>query len=122
MAWKKAPPELVTLIDSALEGFQAHRRVMFGYPAYFVNRNMFAGLYEDSLIMRLSPQDKATLLSTFDEASQFEPMPGRPMKEYVALTESLYSDRSTTDEWLRRSYEYARSLPPKEPKPPKQRK
>ncbi len=113
MAWKKNSAERIGLLDEAMRSFPCLRKVMFGGPAYFVNDNMFAGLCQDSVILRLSPQDREKLLSAHDGATVFEPMPGRPMKEYVVLPESLYSDSTTMLEWLDRSFHYASSLPPK---------
>jgi TfoX/Sxy family transcriptional regulator of competence genes len=116
MAWRKNSAEMVKVLDEALKLLPAQRRMMFGCPAYFVNDNMFAGLHQDSLILRLSEQDRQTLLSTWDEASQFEPMEGRPMREYVVLPEPLYADSQLFSEWVNRSFAYASSLPPKAPK------
>ncbi len=113
MAWRKNSAELVGLLDEALSPIPCRRKMMFGCPAYFVNDNMFAGLHQDSVILRLSQQDRERLLSAYDEATIFEPMAGRPMKEYVALPESLYSDSTTLREWLDRSFGYASSLPPR---------
>ena len=48
-------------------------------------------------------------------------MKGRPMKEYVALPATVY-DGEEFDKWLRKSYEYASSLPPKAEKPKRKRK
>ncbi|HEX2923389.1 MAG TPA: TfoX/Sxy family protein [Chloroflexota bacterium] len=87
--------------------------MMFGTPAYFVNDNMLAGLHEDHFILRLSEADRKALAENWNEATQFEPMPGRPMREYMVLPEGLYSDHSALEEWLSRSFSYVSSLPPK---------
>ena len=47
MAWKKSPPALIETFDAVLPGAPAERRLMFGYPAAFVNGNMFMSLFED---------------------------------------------------------------------------
>jgi TfoX/Sxy family transcriptional regulator of competence genes len=59
-------------------------RPMFGNLSAFVNGNMFAGVYGDSLFVRLSDDDRADLLGK-KGAKLFEPMKGRPMKDYVCL-------------------------------------
>jgi hypothetical protein len=59
-------------------------RPMFGNVAAFVNGNMFSGLFGDRVFVRLPPDARAELLAV-DDASPFEPMPGRPMAEYVVL-------------------------------------
>ena len=62
---------------------------MFGCPVFFVNSNMFSGVFEDDIFIRLSEKDRKELFSKYDEAAPFEPMKGRKMKEYVVLPESI---------------------------------
>jgi len=45
---------------------------------------MFMGLHEDSIILRLAAEDRDEFLSRYD-SGLVEPMPGRPMKEYVIV-------------------------------------
>jgi TfoX/Sxy family transcriptional regulator of competence genes len=115
-AWKKVPPEMATFLDRALAGFACEKRSMFGCPVYFVNGNMFAGLHQDNLFVRLPANDQKELFKAYDEASVFEPMAGRPMKEYAVIPESLYSDAQEFPRWLNRSFDYVASLPKKVPK------
>jgi TfoX/Sxy family transcriptional regulator of competence genes len=117
MRWKKAPESLVALFDQvAPRDAPAERRKMFGYPAVFVNGNMFAGLHEERLVMRL-PDEARTEFLALPGAVPFEPMPGRPMKEYVVAPAAMLGDPGALRSWLHRSLRYAVSLPPKEPKP-----
>ena len=116
MQWKKSPPELAAFLAEALASFDCQAKKMFGYPCYFVNGNMWAGLHQDSLFIRLSGPDQKELLSTWTEAGQLEPMPGHYMKDYVVLPETLYRDTSAFAEWLERSYRWVSSLPPKQSK------
>lgn len=116
MRWKPASPELSELLDVAMGSFPCQKKKMFGYPAYFLNGNMFTGIHQDSIILRLSERDRSRILENPVDAAPFEPMPGRPMKEYVVLLDSVYDNSEMLDEWLRRSYEYAAYLPPKEAK------
>ena len=54
MKWTKSPPELVELFDEVVPSAPAvQRRQMFGYPAAFVNGNMFAGLHQSNVVLRL---------------------------------------------------------------------
>jgi TfoX/Sxy family transcriptional regulator of competence genes len=118
MPWKKVPPELSRLLDQALASLPAQKRLMFGGPAWFTaGGNLFAAAHQHNVILRLSEQDRLELLAESDEVALFEPMPGRPMKEYVALPESLYIDAKWLDKWLHRSFNYANTLPIKEKKP-----
>jgi TfoX/Sxy family transcriptional regulator of competence genes len=120
--WKRVPPELIEFLAKALAPFPCERKSMFGCPVWFVNGNMFAGLHQDNLFIRLPAADQALLFKTYDEATLFEPMAGRPMKEYAVIPESLYGDGVDFRKWLDRSYGYAASLPRKEPKKASTRK
>jgi len=46
---------------------------MFGWPSCFVNGNLFAGLYKQSMIFRLSENDQVAFLK-LDRAGEFEPI------------------------------------------------
>jgi TfoX/Sxy family transcriptional regulator of competence genes len=94
------------------------RRKMFGCPAFYINGNMFAGVYGQQLFLRLPPEARGTLATEL-EAKPFEPIPGRPMKEYVAMPEAIWRDTAAMDEWMRRSVEFVAAMPPKQPKPKK---
>ncbi|MFC1945718.1 TfoX/Sxy family protein [Chloroflexota bacterium] len=115
MVWKKADPELINLLEDALKGTACERRHMFGSPTFFINNNMFAGVHQNTVILRLSEADRAALFADYDEAGPFTPMPGRPMREYAALPEPLAARPDVLNKWLEGSYRYASSLPPKPP-------
>jgi TfoX/Sxy family transcriptional regulator of competence genes len=114
MKWKKVTPELNAFLEKNMAPFKADRRPMFGASTYFVNGNMFAGIHEDTVILRLAEKDRREIMATNDEVKLFEPITGRPMREYVALPESVYNEPDVFQPWLKRSYEYALSLKPKE--------
>ncbi|MGD8534446.1 MAG: TfoX/Sxy family protein [Candidatus Aminicenantes bacterium] len=114
MTWKKSPPELITLLDKMLLSFDCQKRMMFGYPVYFVNNNMFTGTHQHNVFLRLSESDREEILSKGDEFSPFEPVKGRIMKEYVVLPDSILNDSRKLQKWLNRSYDYVSSLPKKE--------
>ena len=116
MPWKKASRELIDILENTMQEFQCERRMMFGSPTFFVNNNMFAGVHQDTIIMRLSEKDRGEIMERYDEIALFEPMEGRFMKEYVAVPESVAADITVLHQWLNRSYQFAASLPPKEPK------
>ena len=113
MKWKKAPEALVKLFDGVFpDDARAERRQMFGYPAGFVNGNMFAGLHEERFVVRLGDADRARLLAV-DGATTFEPMKGRPMREYVVLPRSILDDAAELSRWLGRALAHGAALPPK---------
>jgi TfoX/Sxy family transcriptional regulator of competence genes len=113
MKWKKAPQELIDLFDQAIADFRVvEKKKMFGYPCIFVNGNLTAGLYQDTMMMRLSETDRKQFL-LLQGASVFEPMPGRPMKEYVMLPPAVLNNPAKLKNWLKKSIDYARTLPAK---------
>lgn len=114
MAWKKSPPELVALFERVRppeEGGVEHR-VMFGYPCCVLYGHMFAGLHQDSLILRLSGEDIEAFLK-LPGAAPFEPMPGRPMRGFVTAPQGMLQDEPTLRGWVDRALACARQLPPK---------
>jgi TfoX/Sxy family transcriptional regulator of competence genes len=109
----KAPEALVTLFGEAVQSLpDVELKRMFGYPAAFASGNMFSCLFGDKMIVRLSEIDRAACAREFG-AQLFEPMPGRPMREYVALPDPLLKSTRLLDVWLRKGRSYAASLPPK---------
>ena len=85
MAWKKPSEELSKFLDERISSFNVKKKTMFGCPVYFVNDNMFTGVFQDDIFIRLSEPDRLELVSKYDEAAQFEPIKGRIMKEYHIL-------------------------------------
>ena len=119
--WRKSPAQLVDLFAAVLPNeSNIEKRQMFGYPCAFVNGNMFTGLHQESLIVRLA-EDQRTNLIKEDGASQFEPMPGRVMREYVSLPDAILNNRSRLVEIVASAIDYAASLPPKVKKPRKKK-
>jgi TfoX/Sxy family transcriptional regulator of competence genes len=114
--WTKAPQSLKALFEAcAPVGPGVQPRKMFGYPAVFVNGNMFAGVFQDGIFARLSPADRSALEAEHGP-SPFEPMPGRPMKDYVLLPEAVLEDEAATQALLAKALAHASGLPPKEKK------
>lgn len=111
--WQKAPPALVETFGALIARFpEAEPKKMFGYPAAFVNGNMALGLWQETCILKLSPDDLADFLA-LPGAARFEPMKGRPMKEYGQMPESLLTSEAEFLRWIKKSLDYVSSLPPK---------
>ena len=114
--WQPAPDALVRVFEKALQSVpEAQPRKVFGYPAAFVNGQMFAGLHQDNVILRLSADDRSHFLQ-LKGARVFEPMPGRPMREYVVVPPSILKSDKRLNAWLGKALAYAKALPPKTPK------
>lgn len=117
-SWRKAPDELVERFETAVAGIHGlETRKMFGYPAGFIGGNMVTGLHQESWIVRLPKDARREQLDA--GWSTFEPMAGRPMREYLALPASVVDDTYSARGWVERAADYVRTLPPKAPKPKK---
>ena len=64
------------------------------------------------MFVRLGEVDRQKLLAV-EGARVFEPMAGRPMREYVVVPDALIEDSTAVRGWLDRAASYASSLPPK---------
>ena len=117
MKWEKCSIGLSDILADAMSAFPAQKRMMFGCPAYFINSNMFIGVHQSSIILRLTESDRNQIRQEFDEPLPFEPFPGRPMKEYVTVPDEIYENSKLFAEWIDQSLNYAAALPPKISKP-----
>jgi TfoX/Sxy family transcriptional regulator of competence genes len=95
-------------------------RPMFGQLSAFVHGNMFMGIFGEDVLVRLPEEDRATVIAAGGRV--FEPMAGRPMREYVVLPEAWRDDRPRIEGWAARALDHAEELPPKQPKPKNQPK
>jgi TfoX/Sxy family transcriptional regulator of competence genes len=109
--WGPAPDSWLEVFAEVSAGLGEHR-MMFGYPCVFVNGNMFAGLHEAGLILRLPESGREAFLK-LKGAARFEPMPGRFMREYVVAPADMAHHPEVVAKWLRKSFGYGSSLPAK---------
>ena len=119
MKWIKAPEELKAFIESLMQSVDCEKRPMFGYPAFFIKKNMFAGLFQDKLFLRLSPEQLASLKEAFPTIANLEPMPGRPMKDYFVIPEKLYRDKKQMPKVVEECAAYCQTLAVKASTPKK---
>ena len=87
-------------------------RSLFGQPAAFHRGNLFLGVFGDAIFVRLDPDDRAAAMGSAG-GRPFEPMPGRPMREYVVLPERALAHPSEAADWVARALRYAQTLPEK---------
>jgi TfoX/Sxy family transcriptional regulator of competence genes len=112
MAWEKSPEDLAERFGRVLDRYpEAQRRKMFGYPAAFVGGNMVTGLHQRNWVVRLAPEQQAQAMAA--GATTFEPMAGRPMKNFVALPASVLADEDELAGWVERAIAHSRTLAPK---------
>lgn len=109
--FKPAPEWIKELFANTISYFpEAEPRKMFGYPCAFVHSQMMCGVFEDRLMVRLAEEDRAKILKL--GARPFEPMPGRPMREYIEVPDDVLKS-AELKKWLKKSFTYTQSLPPK---------
>lgn len=89
-------------------------RPMFGQLSAFVNGNMFMGIFGHDVFVRLPGEARESLVSA--GGRPFEPMAGRPMREYVVLPGAWREEPDRVREWAARALDHAEELPPKRPK------
>ena len=85
-------------------------RPMFGSVAAFAGGQMFMCLFADELYFRLGDPQRAELMAS--GGGPLKPMPGRAMREYIALPE-WQSRSAPAREWAERALAYGLSLGPK---------
>src|SRR6266849_3044937 len=117
MEFRKSPQKLIDAFEAAMPGAPAVKRPMFGYPCGFVNGNMFTGLFADKMFVRLPEDSRAELMGI--GGSPFEPMPGRPMRDYVVIPNTIVAKPSELKAWAGKALRYGSSLPAKKKKPAK---
>jgi len=89
MAWRKSPPELIAAFARVVPAAGRRAAPHVRLPGRFVHGHMFAGLHEDRVVLRL---DEAGIASEAARRHRFEPMPGRRMSGWVAVTGTLAAD------------------------------
>lgn len=113
MKWQKPSEEHITFLKTRLKPVKCESRKMFGCPSYFINNNMFIGVFGTSIFIRLSPEDLEKTLKKYPKVKHFEPRKGMVLKEYVSLPESIHQQKNVFTSLLEKSLKYVRSLPPK---------
>lgn len=111
--WDKSPEKLVDTFYSIMEAFpEAELRKMFGYPCAFFNGNMFAGLHESNMVVRLNVRDREKAIQE-KVGNEFAPMAGRMMREYVALSKAILNNKTDLHKMMEKSFDFVKTLPKK---------
>ena len=114
-AWAKSSDTMKARFEAGAAGIEdLEQRQMFGYPAAFIGGNLTTSLHRESWIVRLPDAERAELATR--GWSEFEPMPGRPMRGYVVMPEEIAADPDQARGWVDRAAAYVRTLPPKAPR------
>lgn len=116
-------PELSAYLEEKIKkhGFQATKQKMFGHEVFFLNGYMYSGANVEGIFVHTGKEERDKALEKISAVRPFETMEGMIMREYLLLTESIYSDDKKLKSWLDKSSEYLYSLPPKIKKPKKKK-
>lgn len=115
MAWLKPTQELIERFVACLPENQAvERRKMFGCPCVFVNGNLFAGVHERNLLLRLDQAGRERAIAQ-QGAQPFVAM-GRTMREYVVIGDATARTPGEVSALIAAAFAYARMLPAKKPR------
>jgi TfoX/Sxy family transcriptional regulator of competence genes len=110
--FKKTSESVLKLFEDATSHIECEHKKMFGYPSLFHNGNMFCGTFADKIFVRLDTKSQAEWMQRSEAIRDFEPIPGRKMKEYLEIPgEDQY--KVTIQEMIRESFEYVKTLKPK---------
>jgi len=116
---KPTPEAMAAFEDAFPTDAGAVRKKMFGMPAGFVNGNMFFGVFHDGLTARVGADRMAELIEQ-PGMGQFEPMKGRPWKDYIHANADL--DPQVLSELAHEALAHTAKMPAKVPKPRKKKK
>ncbi|MDP2307294.1 MAG: hypothetical protein Q8P18_14810 [Pseudomonadota bacterium] len=108
-------PDVVAAYEAALPADpRVENKKMFGMPCAFVNRQMFFGTFDGSVVARVGPA-RVEALAGQDGMRVFTPMVDRPWRDYVQV------DVSAAPALLKglaaEALAWAAKLPPKAKKP-----
>ena len=87
---------------------------MFGFPCAFVNGHMFFGTFSGAVVARVGEARLQALIAE-GKGRAFEPMDGRPWREYLSVPTGSLSDRQVAA-IAEEAFQLTAKLPPKPPK------
>jgi TfoX/Sxy family transcriptional regulator of competence genes len=85
---------------------------MFGGIGFLLNGNMLVGVWKDSLIARIDPDETDEALKE-PHAKVFD-ITGRPMKGWVLVGPEGVENDDQLSEWIQRAVKFSATLPAKE--------
>ena len=84
---------------------------MFGCICFLINLNVLAGVWKDSLIARLGPDEGEAALRE-PHVREFD-ITGRPMRNWALVGEEGVKDDDQLSDWIQRAVKIVRKLPAK---------
>src|SRR5579884_3451853 len=84
---------------------------MFGGVGFLLHGNLLVGVWKDSLIVRLGPEDGAEALKE-PHVKEFD-ITGRPMKGWVLVEPAGLEGDDPLADWIQRAVRFVGALPAK---------
>ena len=84
---------------------------MFGGVGFLLNGNLLVGVWKDSLIARLGPEEAGDALLE-PHVKEFD-ITGRPMKGWVLVGPQGLEDDDQLSAWIQRAVKFVGALPAK---------
>ena len=84
---------------------------MFGGVGFLLNGNLLVGVWKDSLIVRLDPEEGDEALK--DPHVKAFDITGRPMKGWVLVEPAGFEDDDQLSAWVQRATKFVKTLPAK---------
>lgn len=115
--WPEMDKELEERIDGLAAALPVRRKKMFGTSSWFMDSNdqMMAGVWGDGVMVRVGEKEAKSLIES-GIVEAFDPMGGRPMREYIYLDAEKITEDSDLTEWLERGAGFASTLAVKKKK------
>jgi TfoX/Sxy family transcriptional regulator of competence genes len=110
--WQKPSEQTISVYQdvlSQLDGIE--KRKMFGCPCAFVNGNMFFGVYQDQLFLRMDNEQREHFSQIF-AIKPFSPM-GKVMKAYISIPPEIVNEQKKLLTLVKNALINAQELPPK---------
>jgi TfoX/Sxy family transcriptional regulator of competence genes len=87
-------------------------RKMFGGVGFLLNGNLLVGVWKESLVVRLGPDEGDEALLE-PHVKQFD-ITGRPMRNWVLVEPAGVEDDDQLADWIGRAVKFVGALPAKE--------
>ena len=84
---------------------------MFGGLGILLNGNLLVGVWKDSMIVRLDPEQADDALLE-PHVSRFD-VTGRPMKGWIMVAPDGVADEAAVKQWVQRAAQFVGKLPAK---------
>ena len=109
MAYDENTAARVRQAMSAVDGVVERR--MFGGLVFMVRGNMYCGIEQDRLMLRVGPdQYAAALVQPYAGIMDFT---GRPLRGFVIVQPAGFANDAALQEWVNRALAFVQTLPAK---------